>query len=299
MSRVFVNPQAGRDRHTRNATAGADDAWGTTSSQAQFRGYEPAEMRNCRSEPQHVRPALEQRSDAASATGRQYGKYRWHRQKEHFPDHSAVTASQQSQNRSFSAGNKAAAKPSWATVHERPIAHRPFDANSTYNSHQDEAQQSRHGYFPYRDEFAPRSKRLLYELAYQRASRDSVRSGSTADTVSAFTMTSVARSSAHGSVARRSASTPSLASAATADSNRIVGGLAKRRKDAELRSPALWEADRKWFAEKWENEGPAGLTTANFVSSMLTNNMDKHAERQNQDRHILNGINDDECIVKR
>jgi len=299
MSRVFVNPQAGRDRHTRNASTGAEDAWGTTSSQAQFRGYEPAEMRNCRSQPQHVKAALEKRSD----TGRKARQYNWDRTKEDFPDHSAVhsssarslgsavTCSEQSRSRSFATGSRqgTAPKPEWATIHERPIPPRTFDSNSAYASQQDFARQSRHEHFPYRDEFAPRSKRLLYELAYLRASRDSVRSGSTADSVSCFTMSSAAQNSAHG--ARRSASVPSVASSThTAASSRVIGGIAKRRHEAFLRSPSLSDMDKQWYDEKMRNEGPAGLFSSNFTSGFHTNNLDKYAERMNQERHTLCGV---------
>lgn len=157
--------------------------------------------------------------------------------------------------------NSRAGPPAWATTHLNPIPERPFDAMSSYNHQQIEAHLAREGHFPYRDEFAPRSKRLLYELAMNKASCDSVASGSTA-TASAYTMSS--RRSAPRSVARSQSEGSVASSHHTADTDRVIGGVAKRRAQLQFRSPALCPRDEDWLREKWEKEGPLGLANSNF-----------------------------------
>mmetsp|Transcript_13245 Transcript_13245/g.14390 ORF Transcript_13245/g.14390 Transcript_13245/m.14390 type:complete len:82 (-) Transcript_13245:2-247(-) len=73
----------------------------------------------------------------------------------------------------------------------RPIPERPFGGTSHYTQHQAAAQQARHDYFPYRDEFHPRSKRLLYEMAL---AADDRKSNISEDTRSCFTLPSSVKS---------------------------------------------------------------------------------------------------------
>lgn len=274
MSRVFFTPQAGRADKGNGAE---EEPWGTTSAGSAFRAFEPAEMKSCRSGPAHLKPCLQPsgafapaRSQASSAS-RSRASHR-----ENFPEMaSAVTISRASRNSGL--------QPAWEKVHQRPIPPRAWGAATTeYRDSQRAAQEARHDHFPYRDEFAPRSKRLLYEMALERCSRDDVRSASTeADEVSCFTIPS---SYASGKSGRRSASTPSLASSGrllTGDSRRIVGGLARRRKEAQLRAPMLWESDADWVTKKCETEGPAGLTTANVPGHAHGHTCRKISEKMN------------------
>lgn len=264
MSRSFVSAQAGRQG---KSGVKKEDEWGTTTSQAEFRGYEAAEMRNARAPAAHAKTCMQTSSDRGTQPkGKQAPNYNWNKQQESFPDYSAYTATEQSMPRLKSQGSKEPTKgnkPAWALTHLNPIPERKFDATSSYKEHQVQAQQARHGHFPYRDEFAPRSKRLLYELAHHKFSAESVASGST-DSASAFTMSS------RPSVARsgRSNSEGSLASSHhTADTNRVVGGVAKRRREMMFKSPSLWPPDQEWVMEKLEKEGPQGITFGNFKPS--------------------------------
>lgn len=194
---------------------------------------------------------------------------------------------------------------------------------------QDELQaqepQPRQGYFPYRDEFAPRSKRLLYELAMARSvaedARSAASSGATAaDSASCFTVKS--RSSAHGSAAasgvsrgQASAAGSSLGLAATAsapdllqapqrgprsrlptaDSARVQGGVARRRKEAFFRCPALSAHDQAWFAEKWQSDGPVGLATAGMPPNLHLPSLRSRQESINMVQHLLPGSNSHEA----
>jgi len=286
MSRSYFTPQGGRPG---KSGVKQEDEWGTTTSQAEFRGYEPAEMRNARDAPRHAKTCIQSSSDRGTQPKvKGPPSYAWHRFQESFPDHSAYTATEQSMPRHSQAqgsrGNDArhSNKPAWALTHTNPIPDRKFDATSTYKEHQLKAQQARHGHFPYRDEFAPRSKRLLYELAHQRISRDSVASASTG-TASAFTLSSQGARSVP-----RSASEGSLASSHhTADTNRVIGGIAKRRREANFRSPSLWPPDQEWLEEKWRTEGPNGLTFANFKPSFYGNSLVQDVEQTLAIRHLL------------
>jgi len=290
--RVFVAPNAGRV--SRNSPQ-VDEPWGTTSN-SQFRSFEPSEVKNCRSTPAHVKPCLQQSimSGGRASTGR---LHTWNRHASDYPDPapSAVTDRSGGASGSGSQGsyaNRGKEPPSWEQVHRRPIQNRPFNATSTSQDAQLHAQEERHGHFPYRDEFAPRSKRLLYEMAAARCSRDSVKSASTADGVSCFTLTS----SAVTGTSRRSASTPSLIQrrVPTADSARIPGGIAKRRLQSQLRAPTQWEPDRQWFQEKWDAEGPSGLATGNFHPSMHDDRNRSYAECMNVVSSIVGGRRDNE-----
>jgi len=305
-SRVFVNPQAGRHGKT---GVKKEEEWGTTTSQSEFRGYEPAEMRNARDGPRHTR-GLTANLQPASDRGTQpkYKKselYAWNRLQEQFPDHSAYTVASDGTLPKLSEGSKrptaewAASKaeqPAWATTHMNPIPEKKFDATSSYSQHQLQAQQARHGHFPYRDEFAPRSKRLLYELAHARVSKDSVASGSTA-TASAFTMSS--QRSAARSGAARSQSEGSLASSHhTCDTDRLFlhGGVAKRRAQAQFRSPALCPRDEEWFRERWDRDGPAGLTFHNFKPGFYQRSAKMDVEQTIAIKPLLGGHKEDELV---
>jgi hypothetical protein len=270
MSRSYFTPQGGR---VGKSGVKDEDKWGVSTSQAEFKGYEAAEMKNARDLPRHSKPCMQTSSDRGTQPKvKGPPNYAWHRFQESFPDHSmrsAYTASEQSAPRQSQGGSKSSKKvnaiagpPAWATTHMNPIPERKFDATSSYDEHQRQAQQARHGHFPYRDEFAPRSKRLLYELAHQNFSRDSVASGSTVS-ASAFTMSSRGARS----VARSNSDSSLASSHHTADTNRVVGGVAKRRREATFRSPSLWPPDQDWLNDKWQKEGPQGLTFANFKPS--------------------------------
>lgn len=291
MSRVFITPQAGRPDKGKGAE---DEPWGTTSAGSAFRAFEPAEMRSCRSGPAHLKPCLQPSGAFAPARSQVSSASRSRSNlMETIPEMaSAVTVSRASRTvpemasavTVSRASRNSGGQPAWAQVHQRPIPARPWGAATTeYRDSQQLAQEARHDHhFPYRDEFAPRSKRLLYEMALERCSRDDVRSASTdADEVSCFTVPS---SYASGKSGRRSASTPSLASSGrlmTGDSRRIVGGLARRRKEAQLRAPMQWEADMDWVAKKCEEEGPAGLSTANVPGHAHGHTCRKISEKMN------------------
>lgn len=295
-SRCFVNPQAGRQG---KSGVKKEEEWGTTTSQAEFRGYEPAEMRNARDEPRHAKLChqtglLDRKDRGTLPKGKESRSYNWMRMKEAFPDHSAYTATEQSlpaiskaqDVRATLPGTRGA--PAWALTHMNPIPERGFHATSSYTQHQLEAQQARHNHFPYRDEFAPRSKRLLYEMAHQRVSRDSVASGSTA-TASAYTMSS-RHSAARSSVARSQSEGSIASSHYTADTDRVIGGVAKRRAQALYRSPALCERDADWFREKWEKEGPLGLTTGNYKPGFHQQSCKMDVEKTIAMKPLLGGV---------
>jgi len=287
-SRSYFTPQGGRQG---KSGVKKEDEWGTTSSQAEFRAYEPAEMRNARDAPRHLKTCVEIKGGNHLKTQKAPQLNVWKRLEEQYPDHSKVsayTASEQSgpiSRPSKPAKTQGTQKPAWATVHENPIPEKQFLATTSYADHQKAAQQARHGHFPYRDEYAPRSKRLLYELALAKCSRDSVASGSTAS-ASAYTMTSRA-SDAPKSIAR-STSEPSVASSHhTADTNRVIGGVAKRRKELTFRSPNLSRHDQEWFREKWEKEGPNGLAFTNYKPSYYAQSFQQDCEKTLAMRRLL------------
>ncbi|CAE7548520.1 unnamed protein product [Symbiodinium natans] len=156
--------------------------------------------------------------------------------------------------------------PAAELVQMRPIPERGFGSVSHYTQHQEEAQRARHDYFPYRDEFHPRSKRLLHEMALNAYSQSLERSGSVAsdDTRSVFTLPSTAASRKTGSKAssaNQSLRSRSLSSSRlhTGDSLRVGGGqpgmLAKRRAQAFYRSPSQSKFDRDWYLSVLEKEG--------------------------------------------
>eukprot|EP00440_Ansanella_granifera_P053816 gb/GFBE01058339.1/.p1 GENE.gb/GFBE01058339.1/~~gb/GFBE01058339.1/.p1 ORF type:complete len:321 (+),score=50.91 gb/GFBE01058339.1/:1-963(+) len=315
-NRQFFSRQAGRADRTKNVD---DEPWGTTSSQSHFKAYEQSEARSARSLPTQVRPCLEAPS-VASGTLRSPELRVWERHREDYRDPyagstaSAVTASETSQR---SAGSKSGSKrgsrpgqkyiPAAELVAMRPIPERSFDGISHYNQTQEEAQQARHDFFPYRDEFHPRSKRLLYEMALNKVTKGSDRGSVVSDdSQSCFTVASTAVSGKSGTGSKvssvsRSSSMPGLKSGSssrlpTADSLRVGGGMigsvAKRRKEAFCRAPNQSDADRLWYAKKLEEEGPAGLVTGNFVASMYEDTLDKYGQRISQACGLLGGVRD-------
>lgn len=294
-SRVFVNAQGGRQG---KSGVKEEEKWGTTTSQAEFRSYEPAEMKNARDGP-----ARSQTSSVASNRSGTQPKAKGTQQRNRFIEErdpnvtcSAYTASEQSASRTLPKlpqGNKESRKPDGLPSSENPIPQRGID-HATQMQHQSQAQQAKHGYFPYRDEFAPRSKRLLYELAHQRIARDSVASGSTAS-ASAFTMSSAAKSGAS-----RSNSEGSLVASShhSADSARVPGGIAKRRAQAMFRSPALWPADQERYTEMWNRDGCAGLATNNNKPNFYGTNMNQMVEQNIAMADLLHGYHEGEIVGK-
>mmetsp|Transcript_11376 Transcript_11376/g.20149 ORF Transcript_11376/g.20149 Transcript_11376/m.20149 type:complete len:321 (+) Transcript_11376:81-1043(+) len=294
--RVFFTPQAGRTDRSKNE----DEPWGTTSSQSHFKPYEPSEARSARSSAAHVKPALEGSvagSRANSGTQRSPVLNVWERNREDYRDPSAmsqasaVTISQASSgSRKGPVARGGGYIPAAELVAKRPIPERPFRGVSHYKEQHAEAQEARHEYFPYRDEYHPRSKRLLYEMALNKVKADHADRGTAVadeDTRSCFTLASSA-ASAKSRASRvtslsRASSMPSQGSRLpTADSLRVSGGLigavAKRRKEAAFRSAALSEADRAWFAQKYEEDGPVGLSTGNFPQNMYEQSLDKFGQ---------------------
>lgn len=349
MSRSYVNPQAGRNSR---AHAGADnEEWGTTSSQAQFKGYEPAEMRSCRSQPTQVRPAFEPLLAATGGGGSSASASRNKTQRSfgHTPfqplsalqngsQASAVTLQSlqgSSASRARRGGNpgdkydalpgdqascvtynssavtcpssqaeapRAPAPPAHSVpsrpqppaaiqaAANRPIPERPFlRTKSTAHEDQDTALEHRKVHFPYRDEFAPRSKRLLYEMALAKCSRDSVASASTANSVGSCRTISSNRSSSCPSIAQSQGSR-----LLTADSRRVVGGICKRRMEANLKAPMQWGADAEWIHTKAANEGPAGLTPGQYKPSYYNNSIRAKGDQLFTFGPCLNGVKEDD-----
>lgn len=280
--RVFLAPQAGRQSKDAQQQ---DEPWGTTSSQAHFRAFEPAEMRSSRSAPAQRKTCLEPAQPVRH--GSRAGSQHWRTMgKDAYPDPASVVSD-------LSALNASAEKPR-RPPHGGSMPRRLFDGRTTYQEHQREAQDARHRYdFPYRDEYQPRSKRLLYEMALAGCSRESVRSVSTADEASCFTLPStVASGRSKGS--RRSSSAASLPPSRppTGASDRLEVGIARRRKEAQLRAPLQWDADMAWLKDTLEREGPAGLTCANFPAAHCANRINAAAERNARLENILDGIRD-------
>jgi len=299
--RVYVTPQGGRSVRQPEE----DEPWGTSASRSSFRHFEPAEARSCRSEPVHLKPCLEQHPATGSRAAAPPASNDWKQGSAvaRSAGLSAISVPTGLSAYTVRSGASSGAGPAPGNAHEerhqQPMARRPFCATSAYRRDQESAQEARRSHFPYRDEFVPRSKQLLLELALEKCSRESVKSASTAGSVSCFTV----ESSAHGG--RRQggsralsavASEPSLASTTsrirTADSRRIPGGvgsLARRRKEADLRAPGQWEPDRQWHAEKWETDGPAGLTAGYYGPSRLASTCRNHSEDMNLVEHMVTG----------
>lgn len=304
----YVTPQAGR--HTKKEEP--DEPWGTTSSKSQFKAYEAEDARSVRSLPSNVPTCLQSiPEDKRISTGsRRPPLQTWYRHREEYPDYAASHAeSAVTETSGKSTGSKYLPnqfRPACEYVHTRPIPERPFCATSAYQEQQVKAQEARHDYFPHRDEFHPRSKRLLYELAMRKYDQGSQRSAvSDDDSLSCFTVASTSVSKKSGasrcSSMSRSSSVPSLPQAyssrlPTADSARVgdggIGNVARRRKEALLRSPAQWEADRQWYEQCWEKDGPAGLAPANFQPTFHDQTLEKYGESMMKVSCILDGRQD-------
>mmetsp|Transcript_55059 Transcript_55059/g.131203 ORF Transcript_55059/g.131203 Transcript_55059/m.131203 type:complete len:337 (+) Transcript_55059:79-1089(+) len=326
--RVYVGPLAGRAAKQAALPKDDDDPWRSVS-QAQYRQYEPAEVRNARPEGTAMKPkqrlankAMRQAALIASAGGTdvQEASERGSVARS-LSGPSAFTISDEgSRARSSTAASSTRHAPksilsqNARTNMERPdgdekrdpklasanakatwIPPKPMPLQSTTNEEQAKAQRDRHKFYPGRNESLPRSKRLPYELHLHGCSRESVRSASTIDTASAFTVGSEAASGlSRGS--RQSHESSHAASAAsrplTADSGRIEVGIAKRRSQAALKAPAQWEPDRIWLHQALEKEGPAGLVYSNAAPSMTALTMSKYNDHLRGMSHLLGGVRD-------
>lgn len=271
-----------------------------TASRSHFKPFEPAEARASRGQTMHVKPGFE------LSARRPLGSHS-------LPDLRSVASDRQSCRDEASAVTVRSrrsnmSKHSLESV-QRPGSVQPlspdrsFYGSSHYQDHQEQAREARHEFFPYRDEYAPRSKRLLYEMALAKhfAKDEDKSEVSRVKSESCFTVASsrrggqsaVGRSNDAGNTAgclQPIAEVPPP----TADSMRIPGGVARRRKELEMRSPAMCEADRAWLTEKWEEDGPAGLTSANFIPAMHKPTMRRYAEHINNVQGMMNGRNDTE-----
>lgn len=297
--RCYVTAQAGRPPRAQSD----DEPWGTSSSQSHFKAYEPAEARSVRSGPAFVKTCLEapvfNRPSGLRPALKGSNRIREDvRDTSAASQASAVTASQASQKSAGIGAGGQQAVSAWRDVHKRPIPERPFGVTSSYTEHQAEAQQARHDYFPYRDEFHPRSKRLLYELALQKVTGGGAKSVVSDDSVSCFTATethvSKQTSASGASGASGMSKISSVPSFFTADSRRVggVGAVAKRRWEAFYRAPAQSDTDRKWIMERWERDGPCGLISGNYVPSMYGDTLDKYGQRVAGAADLLPGTND-------
>lgn len=294
--RVFFTPQAGRsDRSKREE----EEPWGMTASQSQFRAFEPAEARNARGGPMVPMGSSLPPSQMGSRKGSTVGG----RARSEMGRSAASSGYLPGQSQASTAHQTAGGG---LNTMQRPIPEHPFLASSTYQDHGRQAQEARNAYFPYRDEFAPRSKRLLYEMAHARCCRDDTKSESHADSVSCFTVASSgAGSAARQSSVARSASEPNIltlpsvgpyARVPTADSQKVSGGVARRRKEFELRAPTQWKPDHDWLHNTILEDGPAGLTYANHAPRMAQNSLRQYGEQMNTVHSIVQG--DRDCAVR-
>ncbi|CAE8609597.1 unnamed protein product [Polarella glacialis] len=248
---------------------------------------------SARSSPAFVKTCLQGSHDGRLGTGsRSLPSIREDRDHSVASQASAVTASRTASQRSTGSQQHVGA---WREVHNRPIPERPFVATTTYAEHQKDAQQARHDFYPYRDEHHPRSKRLMYEMALNKLDKGGAKSVVSDDSGSCFTATETQvsrlsdKSSATGATSvSRTSSVPSFF---TADSRNVggIGAVARRRKEALYRAPAQSDADRKWFMERYERDGPAGLTTANYPSGLYDDSFVMFSQRVAGASNLLDG----------
>mmetsp|Transcript_44995 Transcript_44995/g.96629 ORF Transcript_44995/g.96629 Transcript_44995/m.96629 type:complete len:310 (+) Transcript_44995:83-1012(+) len=278
MSRVFISPQAGRSGRA-GSVVPDEEPWGTTSSQAQYRAYEAAEVSSCRSNPaqallQHGQPLGSSRGGMArmSGLGSTVGSVNVGERRRRAPSTAAASSAlSKSSSRARSQPSLQPQQPQqhipfWKQAEQRPMPNNPFLGNSHSREHEAEAQKARKVHFPYRDEFAPRSKRLMYELVLAKQVEEDGQS-TDAGSESCFTVSTQARSKMS-----RATSTPALPAIPgtpplTAGSHRLPGGagrLARRRYECQFKAPSLWPADENWYRETYERDGPAGMTTLNY-----------------------------------
>eukprot|EP00434_Breviolum_minutum_P036381 symbB.v1.2.032233.t1/scaffold3840.1/size49441/1 len=250
----------------------------TTSNQSHFKAYEASDARNARSHPSQVRPCQEQhRLDLGPLQI-------WERHREDYPVLGMPSEASASGRKYI---------PAAELVHMRPIPERPFGGVSHYTQHQAAAQQARHDYFPYRDEFHPRSKRLLYEMALN--SVDDRTCAASEDTFSCFTLPSTTKSQ-KSSTEKSIASAPrSLSSSRlpTGDSLRVgngkPGALAHRRAQAFFRSPSQSHVDREWYVNMNEKEGPAAIYTTNYRPRFYNGTLDTYGQALAEMSALLDG----------
>jgi len=257
------------------------------------RAFEPAEMKNCRSGPSHLKPCLEpvgavRRNGVPSVAPSRAGS--GNRGDTDVASAKTVRSGESGKRSSGWKDFGPKPKPAWALTHQNPMPNKPFVAMTDNQEREANALQERARHFPYRDEFAPRSKRLLYEMALQRCSRDSVKSASSiADDMSCFTLPSTAAGSA---ASGRSSSTPSLGRPPTGDSQRLTVSIAKRRKELETRAPQQNIRDMNWLRQIQEEEGPVGVATANFPGHFHEDTLQRMGERIICVNKILDGKQD-------
>lgn len=271
----YFTTQAGRADRSKFE----DEPWGTTSNQSHFKAYEASDARNARSLPSQVRPCQENK------TGLALGPLQiWERHREDYP--ALKTPSEASGGKKYI--------PAAELVHMRPIPERPFGGVSHYTQHQAAAQEARHDYFPYRDEFHPRSKRLLYEMALNAV--DDRKSNVSEETRSCFTLPSSVKSHKSQSTEKSVASQPrSLSSSRlpTGDSLRVGGGkpgaLAHRRAQAFFRSPSQSHVDREWYVSMNEKEGPAAICTTNYRPRFYKDSLDTYSQALAEMSALLDG----------
>jgi len=297
-SRVFVTPQAGRSDRSR--AEGSEEPWGTTASRSQFRPFDAAEAQHCRGSPALPRslPSASPigtpqrrrlRSTASSAVNSSVDCVS---ELQPIPEHASAAA----------ARGAASSKPGYLV--DRPIPQRPFLATTTYRSDQLLAQEARKAHFPERDEFAPRSKKMMLELAHARFCRDDEKSTASREgSVSCFTVTDSDHTSVAKSSLSRSASEPSLAPGlplprVPSASSQVPGGVARRRRECQMRSPALWDGDRDWYLQRLQEDGPNGLHTGNHVSSLYGPSLGRQMDRMHGMSSLLGGTTDAELEAR-
>eukprot|EP00929_Paragymnodinium_shiwhaense_P058639 TRINITY_DN29375_c0_g1_i1.p1 TRINITY_DN29375_c0_g1~~TRINITY_DN29375_c0_g1_i1.p1 ORF type:complete len:298 (+),score=51.69 TRINITY_DN29375_c0_g1_i1:140-1033(+) len=287
MSRSFVNAQAGRAARAPALPSDAEP-WGTTSNSV-MRAYEPAEMAAAKGVKAGLRTTLQPSMAAKTCKMPTGPEFKWRRHHEAHQDPGP-------------AGVAAMGKlfvPLSEQVAHKPVRWRPYVGLATLKQEDEaEALKNRQRAFPYRDEFHPRSKRLMYEMALEKCCRDSVASASTYrqdDNASCFTLastraggTQVSKAGSQASRLSRTSSEPSRLP--TGGSQRVVGGVAKRRMQCNLRSPMQSADDAIWFMDKFDKEGPAGLTNANCPAWMAAGSLKAEGDRVQAASALLPGF---------
>lgn len=278
--RAFVSVQGGRP-----ARGGLEQEipWGTTSSSAHYRAYDQAEQGSCRDNPLAA-SAKEQFRRSRSSAGPVWGA------RAGVPPVSvggnvdaaapdlgrlrglATPTARSISGRSLhsSAGSLARSPASAARLGAIPENGRQGRARTQNQELQELAQKARHRATPGLDETVPRSERLPLEMTLAGCSRQTVRSASTADDdcSSIYTLESSATGSCLGPGPHTSSRRPVVKRIATADSSRLheqPGGIARYRAQAARMAPMQWAPDRAWLEERWDQNGCAGLCSANFV----------------------------------
>lgn len=293
MARNFFSAQQGRASRAPALPSDAEP-WGTTSSSV-MRAYEPAEMAAAKGVTAGLRAPLQPSMAVKTCREPTGPEQKWRRHHEAHQDPGP-------------AGVAAMGKlviPLSEQVAHKPVRWRPYMGCTTEKQDMEaQALRDRQRQFPYRDEYHPRSKRLLYEMALEKCCRDSVRSASTFDgddNQSCFTLaSSAARSKAGGtqvskagsqaSKLSRSSSEPSRVP--TGDSRRVAGGVAKRRLACFNRAPGIWPMDAVWANDLYDKEGPAGMMSGNAPSWMAAGSLKAYGDRIVASNALLPGWNE-------